>query len=72
MDTVGRKEIFQLLWALVVKAVEPRLEATARQDAVDVCDRVGEVLCLARLDGSHEYIVAVVVIGYQQVVVACA
>jgi hypothetical protein len=59
---------FQKLRALIVKAVELGLAASFGEGGVDICDCCCESLCLPVAQWAHEDAVAVIVIGYQDVV----
>jgi hypothetical protein len=66
------KVVFQKLRAFIVKAVELGLAASFGEGGVDVGYSCCESLCFSVAQWAHEDAVAVIVIGYQDVVVAVA
>ena len=71
-DVVLVEPLLELLGALVVQAVELGLAAPFGECAVDVRDGVGDGLSSSIFDGLQEDVVAIVIVGDNQVVVACA
>jgi hypothetical protein len=68
-DLVLAKEVFERLGALVVEVVEVGLKPCAGQKDIDTGDGVFEVVGLTRFDGAQEDVVAVMVVGHQEIVV---
>jgi hypothetical protein len=64
--------VFQELGTLIVEAVELGLAASFGEGGMDLSYCCCERLCLSIAQWSHEDAVAVIVIGYQDVVVAVA